>query len=359
MNRKEVITSCPLDGQLKAIIKGAPKAELHCHLDGSLSLKTVRTLADMTGVELPGEDGKLLDQLQVEENCDSLVTYLKRFDLPLSLLQTEETLEYAACSLVKDAAAEHVIYLEVRFAPLLSMRQGLSCDQVVESVIRGLKRGQEETHTRAAALLCAMRHEAPEVNLAILDTAKKYLGKGVCGLDMAGDEFHYPPLLHREFFEQARTLGIPFTIHAGECGSAQNVKDCLLLGARRIGHGIALKHDPDILSMAAESGCGIEMCPTSNLQTKAVSAWEEYPFLTFLNADLRVTVNTDNRMVSNTTLTRELELLWELYDLKPEQIMAVTLNAVEVAFADEEQKEQMAAQVADYWKKMKPELKLK
>ena len=127
---------------MKELIKEAPKAELHCHLDGSLSLQTVRDLADMAGVKLPEEDGQLLDQLQVEEHCDSLVTYLKRFDLPLSLLQTEAALEYAACSLVKDAAAEHVIYLEVRFAPLLSTRQGLTCDQVVESVIRGLKRGQ-------------------------------------------------------------------------------------------------------------------------------------------------------------------------------------------------------------------------
>lgn len=352
MNRKKVTTGSPLDGQLKAMIKDAPKAELHCHLDGSLSLETVRTLADMAGAELPGEDGQLLDRLQVEENCDSLVTYLKRFDLPLSLLQTEDTLEYAAYSLVKDAAAEHVIYLEVRFAPLLSMRQGLTCGQVVESVIRGLKRGQEETHTVAAALLCAMRHEDPKVNLPVLDAAKKYLNKGVCGLDMAGDEFHYPPLLHREFFEQARALGIPFTIHGGECGSADNVKDCLLLGARRIGHGIALRNDPDILHMAVESGCGIEMCPTSNLQTKAVSAWEEYPFLEFFNAGLCVTVNTDNRMVSNTTLTRELELLQELYGLEPEQIMAVTLNAVNQAFADEEQKAKLAAQVTGYWSRI-------
>ena len=334
---------------MKELIKEAPKAELHCHLDGSLSLQTVRDLADMAGVKLPEEDGQLLDQLQVEEHCDSLVTYLKRFDLPLSLLQTEAALEYAACSLVKDAAAEHVIYLEVRFAPLLSTRQGLTCDQVVESVIRGLKRGEEETHTRAAALLCAMRHEDPNVNLPILETAENYLGKGVCGLDMAGDEFHYPPLLHKEFFTRARELHIPFTIHGGECKSAENVKDCLLLGARRIGHGIALKDDPKILAMAVESGCGIEMCPTSNLQTKAVASWEEYPFLTFLNAGLKVSVNTDNRMVSNTTMTRELELLWKRFDLKPEQIMAVTLNAVRTAFAEEEQKKQMEASVTEYW----------
>lgn len=353
MNGKES-TICRAAGeQLAAFIKEAPKAELHCHLDGSLSLKTVRTLADMAGVELPGEDEQLLDRLQVEENCDSLVTYLQRFDLPLSLLQTEDTLEYAACSLVKDAAAENVIYLEVRFAPLLSMRQGLTCDQVVESVIRGLKRGQEETKTRAAALLCAMRHEDPSVNLPLLDTAKKYLNKGVCGLDMAGDEFHYPPLLHKELFIQARALGIPFTIHAGECGSAENVRDCLLLGAGRIGHGIALKSSPGILRMAVESGCGVEMCPTSNLQTKAVSTWEEYPFLEFLNAGLCVTVNTDNRMVSNTTLTKELELLQKLYGLKPEQIMAVTLNAVRAAFADEALKEQLALQVTDYWSRIR------
>lgn len=328
----------------------APKVELHCHLDGSLSLETVRTLADLAGISLPGDDGQLLEKLQAAPDCDSLMTYLEKFDLPLSLLQTEQALELAAYSLVKDAASEGVIYLEVRFAPLLHLKNGLTCDQVVESVIRGLKKGEEETKTRAAALLCAMRHEKPEHNLPLVACGSKYLGKGVCGLDMAGDELHFPPLLHKDFFDRAREAGLPFTIHAGECGSAENVRDSLLLGAKRVGHGIALKNDPEIRRMALESGCGIEMCPTSNLQTKAVSSWDGYPFSLFWEEGLCVTVNTDNRMVSGTTMNQELGLLHEKFGLNREMVKKLAENGVRAAFADEATKRELYERIEKYWK---------
>lgn len=329
-------------------IYGLPKVELHCHLDGSLSAQTVRELAGMSGIEVPEDDEELRQALQVTDECGSLVEYLQKFRLPLSCLQTAETLRHAAYSLIKDAAAENVIYIETRFAPLCCQERGMTVKQVIKSVIDGLHQGCEEFGIKAGVLLCGMRHEAVEKNIAMLQEAHEFLGKGVCGVDIAGSEADFAPIVQREFFYEAQRLGFPITIHAGECKSAQNVHDSILLGATRVGHGIAIMDDSRILQEVKEQRIGLEMCPSSNLQTKAIESLNDYPLLMFLKEGLCVTLNTDNRMVTGTTLSEEYVRMAEQFSLSHEDLRKITNNAIDCAFAEDEVKKELYERVAQY-----------
>lgn len=325
----------------KEWIYALPKVELHCHLDGSLSTETVRELAKMSGIIVPERDEDLTNLLQVSDDCNSLGEYLEKFALPLACLQTEEALEYAAYSLIKDAAKENVIYMEVRFAPLSCMEKGLTVKQVTKSVIDGLNRGYNEFGVKSGVLICGMRHTRVERNIAMLHAAKDFLGKGICGVDIAGNEADFPPMVQKDFFEEARKLGFPITIHAGECKCASNVHDSILLGAKRVGHGIAIMNDQEIISEVKENGIGLEMCPSSNLQTKAVEDMKHYPIHKFIEEGLCVTLNTDNRMVTGTTLSNEYELMVKHFDLSPNDLIQITQNAVDCAFTDETSKQEL------------------
>ena len=172
------------------------------------------------------------------------------------------------------------------------------------------------------------------MNWRMIRTAREYLGSGVCAADLAGAEAIYPMSEFKNLFQNTHKIGMPFTIHAGECGSAQNIIDSVEAGARRIGHGIAMRGHSDLIKELAEKGIGIEMCPISNLQTKAVAGPEEYPIREFLNGGLKVTVNTDNRTVSDTTMTKELEFIQNTYGIQDDEIYLLMKNAADVAFAE-------------------------
>ncbi len=316
-------------------LKRLPKIELHCHLDGSLSLECVR--------ELLGREVKL-EELRAEDDCDSLKTYLEKFDLPVSALQTENGLRRAAYDVVKCAAGENVRYLEVRFAPLLSVNEHLDCERVIGSVLEGLQRGQEEFAVRTQVIACAMRHHSEEQNLAMFHAAENFLGKGLCALDLAGDEASFPMKMFLNLFRKAADRGFPFTIHAGECGSVENVLDSIACGAKRIGHGIAVSGHADAMKLCRDKKIGLELCPISNLQTKAVKRPEDYPLREFLNERLCVTINTDNRTVSNTTLTRELGWIQKQYEITDAEIMQLEKNALEVSFAPLEWKNELRSE---------------
>ena len=294
-------------------IKELKKTDLHCHLDGSLSAATLSRFLNRT----PD-----FSELSVDDSCTSLTEYLKKFDLPLQCLQTKANLELAA---------DQMKYIEVRFAPALSTQDGLSCDEVIESVLRGLEKGKSETGIDYNVITCAMRHFEPEQNMKLLDSMRKYVGRGVCALDLAGDESKFPNPLFHELFEEARHQSIPFVIHSGETGNVENVRTAMEYGAVRIGHGLALIQDPDLMQEIARRGIGVEMCPTSNLQTHAIDSWNHYPLDTFLNAGVKASINTDNRTVSSTTVTRELERIQELYG-SDDMIRQVVKNAEETAF---------------------------
>lgn len=315
------------------------KVELHCHLDGSLNPVSVQEMLAEQGIQYELEI--LKEKLAVRPDCTSLTEYLEKFDLPLMCLQDKEGIARAAYELVRDAAKENVKYIEVRFAPMLHTKKGLSCKEAIECVIEGLKKGETEYGVVASAIVCAMRHHSLEMNLEMLRIAKGFLGKGVCALDLAGDESAFPTELFRPLFMEATEFGMPFTIHSGECGSIKNVREAIALGARRMGHGIALVKDKELQKICAEKRIGIEMCPTSNLQTKAVDSFVNYPIKEFLEMGIPVSINTDNRTVSETTLLDEFELANNELKLNAEELLQCTRNAIETAFASDEVKEKL------------------
>lgn len=315
------------------------RVELHCHLDGSLNIDSVQEMLKEQGYVYEREE--LRNKLEVEPNCTSLTEYLEKFELPLRCLQTKEGLRRAAYELVRDVAAEGVRYIEVRFAPMLSTEKGLTCRDVIASVVEGLKAGEREYRVFASAIVCAMRHHSLEQNMQMLTEAREFFGKGVCALDLAGDESAFPTSLFRSLFIQAKEWGIQFTIHSGECGSVDNIREAIELGAKRLGHGIALEKSEDLRKLCREKGIGIEMCPTSNLQTKAVDSFDSYPLKQFVDEGLLVSIHTDNRTVSGTTLTDEEVVVREQLQLPQEVINQCTENAIRTAFTSDEIKKQL------------------
>lgn len=315
------------------------RVELHCHLDGSLSIDFVEEMLEKQNIVVEREE--LKRRLEVRPDCTSLTEYLEKFDLPLLCLRGKEGLRRAAYELVQDVAKEHVKYIEVRFAPMLSTAKGLTCREVIESVVEGLHEAGGEYGVFASAIVCAMRHHTLQQNMEMLTVAREFMGKGVCALDLAGDESAFPTSEFRELFIQAKEWNIPFTIHSGECGSVENVREAIALGAKRLGHGIALEKSPELRKLCREKGIGIEMCPTSNVQTRAVDSLAVYPLKLFLDEGLLVSLHTDNRTVSGTTLTREEAVVREELHLSEGEVRKCTENAIRTAFTSDEVKKQL------------------
>lgn len=314
-------------------LKALPKIELHCHLDGSLSQAFIER-------RLGRNVSK--SELSVSRDCRSLNEYLEKFTLPGKCIMDETGLREAGYDVLKSMKQENICYAEIRFAPLLSETSDMNCRKVIEALLAGLEKGKKEFGVEYGVITCAMRHHSEEENYRMIRTAREYLGEGVCAADLAGAEGLYPMSEFMELFKKTKMLGMPFTLHAGECGSVQNILDSVEAGAGRIGHGIAMRGHLDLQRELQKKGIGIEMCPISNLQTKAVESPDEYPMREFLDSGLKVTVNTDNRTVSDTTLVKELEFIQETYGIKDEEIRQMMRNAVEVAFADDSVKHRLS-----------------
>lgn len=313
-------------------LKALPKVELHCHLDGSLSREFIES---RLGRSVQPEE------LSVSDDCTSLAEYLEKFSLPGQCIMDERGLEGAGYDVLKSMSQENVCYAEIRFAPLLSETESMNCRAVIEALLKGLERGRKDFGVDFGVITCAMRHHSQEDNSRMIRTAREYLGYGVCAADLAGAEASYPMSQFMELFTNTRKLEMPFTLHAGECGNVRNIVDSVKAGAGRIGHGIAMRGHADLQKELAKMAIGIEMCPISNLQTKAVQSTAQYPIREFLNAGLKVSINTDNRTVSNTTLTKELQFIQKTYGITDEEILLLMNNAAETAFAGEEVKEKL------------------
>ncbi len=309
-----------------------PKIELHCHLDGSLQKECLQELL-----------GREIDQkeLQVEDHCQSLAQYLEKFDLPLSCLQTEAGLKRAGYDFIQNVARENVKYVEVRFAPMLSQRKGLDCEKIMGAVLEGLEAGKKAYDVEYNVIACAMRHLSYEENLRMAEEVRGFYEHGLCAFDLAGNEAAFPIEQFSQLLGKFRSMDIPFTIHGGECGRVENVVKAVEYGAKRIGHGIALRGHEDAIQMLKEKKIGIEMCPISNLQTKAVQTLEEYPIREFIEKGLFITLNTDNRTVSNTTIDKEIKFVQENFAVTEEEILTMMRRAVEVSFAQEEVKQKL------------------
>ena len=315
--------------------------DLHLHLDGSLSLSCVKRLAETQGIKLP-DDGKLKNMLTVNEGCRSLGEYLTKFDFPLSLLQTEEAISEATYQLCRELMADRTIYAEIRFAPQLHLSRGLTQDRVVKAAIEGFER----SGLFGGLILCCMRGEDNySANLETVNVAQKYLGKGVLALDLAGNEAGYANEGFGNIFALAKENGIPYTIHAGEADGADSVLTALHMGAWRIGHGVRSVEDERVLLQLAKLKTPLELCPTSNLNTAIYSNISEYPLRKLLDAGVVVTVNSDNRSVSNTTAKKEMALLKRTFSMTEDEERALIINAIRSAFCDEKTKSKLLERI--------------
>lgn len=309
--------------------------ELHLHLDGSLRPETVWELAREQQIGIPAADLKELRyQMKVPEDCQSLHECLKRFDLPLLVLQEADALERVTFELTEDLAKEGVTYAEIRFAPQQSMEHGLTQDQAVEAAIRGAKRGMEMYPSiRVGLILCCMRGEDKEaLNLETVDSVRKYLGDVVCAVDLAGAESLYPTEIFAPVFARVREYGLPMTIHAGEAAGPDSIRTALSYGTKRIGHGISAIQDPGLVEELVKENVTLEVCVTSNFQIRSVPSIKEHPIRRLFDAGVRVTVNSDNMTVSGTNVRKELELVKEVFGFTDEEVKRLQEYAWEARF---------------------------
>lgn len=318
--------------------------DLHLHLDGSLSPQTVLELASIQDLPLPaGDEAGLRPHLTAPARCRDLAEYLTYFTLPLSLLQSAEGLEHAVFRLVQELEKERLLYAEIRFAPQLHTEGGMSQKEAVQAALRGLARGLTGARLRAQLILCLMRRtgaEAEERNRQTLILARRYLGEGVCALDLAGDEAAVPTAAFADVFARARQADIPFTIHAGEAAGPESVRQALAMGARRIGHGVRAVEDPALVQQLAEKQIPLEICPTSNHQTGA-AAFERCPIRDWLALGVPATVNTDNRTVSDTTIGSELMALKRRLGMTWAERCELLENAAGAAFLPPQEQERL------------------
>ena len=327
-------------------MKHLPKIELHCHLDGSLRTETVAELAETYGIETGADSLEVLEALLVAPaECDSLLTYLKRFDLPISIMQTKEALHRTAYELMEDAARENVRYIEIRFAPEQHVAGGLTLAEVVESVVEGMKEAENKYPIKGNVILSYLRHSSPEAMYPVIDAGVPFLGNGVVAVDLcAGEnEGFAKPFVNQIAY--ARDKGYRITIHAGETGYASNVVDAVkLLKADRVGHGVAIVNDEEAFKLVQDMDVTIECCPTSNIQTKAIKHMSDHPIDFFCREGLSVTVNTDNRTVSNTTMTDEYELLSDTFEWSDDIYKNIYMASVKASYADEQTKAWLLSQ---------------
>ncbi len=298
--------------------------DLHVHLDGSLSFEMVRKLA-MTQNRKQYTDEELISKMVAPKDCQDLNDYLTKFDYPLSLLQTKEGLELATYELLELQKSQGVLYSEIRFAPQLHLQKGLTQEEVVEAVLNG----QKKSTMNSGIILCCMRGADEKLNYKTVEAASKYQGKGVKLLDLAGAESLFPTKDYKELFHYAQNLKVPYTIHAGEAAGPESIWYALEFGAKRIGHGVRCTEDKELMRRLAKDQIPLELCPTSNLNTKIFERIEDYPIPKLLDAGIKITINTDNMTVSDTTLANELKLVKDTFHLSEEIMAGLQKNAKE------------------------------
>lgn len=326
-------------------INNLPKIELHCHLDGSLRVETVIELAKKENIQLESYDYDYVKNLlTVEEDCDSLDEYLKRFDLPNEVLQTKENLRRASYELLEDAVKDNVKYIEVRFAPIFHTKKGLALEEIIESVIDGIRDAENKYDIKGNVIISCIRGLDLEHVYESINVSEKYLGKGVVAIDLAASEREDFAYEYIEAMKIAKEKGFRITIHAGETGFGKNVRDAInLLGAERIGHGVYIFNDVEAYKLVKENGITLEMCPKSNLDTKAVNSYEEHPIYKYHKDNIKVNLSTDNRTVSNINLNQETNKLVETFKVDIDEYKKIYINSVNAAFCDDETKAMLLA----------------
>lgn len=313
------------------------KIELHVHLDGSVRPSTVSEILNL-------DLDYVKKNMVVESNNEDLSCYLTKFDLPVRAMQTKDNLKRIAQELALDLASDNVIYAEVRFAPQKHTLNGLSLDDVVLSVLDGLK---SVNTIKTNVILCMMRDDSFNKNKEVIDICKKYLNKGIVAIDLAGDEKRFKTKDYKALFDIAKEKKIPFTIHAGEVDNYQSVKDAISFGAKRIGHGINIIENDEVIKEVIKNKITLEICPTSNVQTKAVKSYDNHPIKKLYEKGVLVTINTDNNTVSNITLSKEYELLEKYFNFTKKDFYNFNKNAVNASFINDNEKEILINELKD------------
>jgi len=330
----------------RELLHRLPKAELHCHLDGSLRPETLLDLGREFDRPMPAPDAESLREYMTVDDARNLEDYLERFAITLSVMQTEPALERIAYELAEDAARDGVRYIEVRYAPVLNVREGLSLEQAVEAPLRGLARAEAEHGIKGRVIVTAIRDMAPSVSQELAELAVAYRHRGVVGFDLAGGEAGNPAKAHRSAFEYARCHDLACTCHAGEGDGADSVRQAVhVCGAHRIGHATRLIEDTSLTDYCNDHRIALEICLTSNVQTRAADSYASHPFREYYDRGLNVVLNTDNRLMSGVTLTDEYVHAAEALDFGFDELARVALNGFESCFLPYEERMQLVAEV--------------
>ena len=329
-------------------LRQLPKAELHCHLDGSVRPTTLLDLGREARVQMPKHTPEELAEFMRVDDARTLEDYLRRFDVTVSVMQTEEALERIAYELAEDAAGDGVRYIEVRNAPILNVVQGLTLVQAIEAPLRGLRRAEKEFGIIGRFIVCALRNFTPEDSLAMAQLAVEFKNEGVVAFDLAGPEKGNPAARHVEAFRYAREHNLAVTVHAGEGDGAESVREAVqICGANRIGHGTRLIEDPELTQYVNDRRIALEICLTSNVQTRVADSYEAHPLREYFDRGLNVTLNTDNRLMSGTTLTDEYVHAAEHLGFTVDELAGIALNGFESAFLPWEERVMLIEEASD------------
>jgi adenosine deaminase len=332
-----------------SLLQKLPKVELHCHLDGSLRIPTILDLAKQDKVTLPtSSSDKLSKLLVIGKTRGSLEDYIKRFDITLSVMQTPAALRRTAYELIEDVAKENVRYIEIRYSPILHTEKGMSLGESVEAVREGLQRGRKDFGVESGIIVCGIRNISASASLKLADLTVRYKNKGVVGFDLAGAEENFPAKDHQEAFYMILNNNINATIHAGEAFGPSSIHQAIHhCGAHRIGHGTRLKENKDLMNYVNDHRITLEVCLTSNWQTRSIRSLKYHPLKYYYDQGIRVTLNTDNRLMSGTTLTKEFLLAHKLFGFKLHDFREMIIMAMKSAFLPYSERKQMIRNIAD------------
>ena len=288
------------------------------------------------------------DRLVIGKTRGSLEDYIKRFDITLSVMQTPQALTRTAYELIEDVAKENVRYIEIRYSPILHTEKGMSLGESVEAVREGLQRGRKDFGVESGIIVCGIRNISAAASLKLADLTVRYKNKGVVGFDLAGAEENFPAKDHQEAFYMILNNNINATIHAGEAFGPSSIHQAIHhCGAHRIGHGTRLKENKDLMNYVNDHRITLEVCLTSNWQTRSIRSLKYHPLKYYYDQGIRVTLNTDNRLMSGTTLTKEFLLAHKLFGFKLHDFREMIIMAMKSAFLPYSERKQMIRNIAD------------
>lgn len=324
-----------------------PKVDLHCHLDGSFRIETLFELANEREIKLPGETLEgYREWMNIHADAKDVNEYLQMFDWPTAVLQDKESLIRITKELIEDCANEGLRYIEIRFAPQLHTKKGLSQDDAIEAVLEGKRIGEKENPSIKVGIICCMMVFGPETvnykeNMETANITYKYLDKGVVCADLAGAEGIVPLTNFKPFFEKLKETNCPYICHAGDSQDWVTVRDAIEMGALRIGHGHHIYENPELCRLAAKKGIALEICPTSNVQCKTRSSYQMHPAYNLLKLGIPVTINTDNKVMARVNINDEYDHCINEMGFEYNDLIKANINSFNVSFAPKEYKEKM------------------